>query len=456
MKLTLPQSDTQDWNGLPAEEFELAERAVALCTYYRRVLDVHAHVGVRALMFAPRFLSVEAFEPQEECYHCFNVNVQSPRVNLRRIGIHGTTGVGYTPVHAGKDSAAARLSLQQIKNTVKVPIARIDDYGWSDVDLIFLSRSTSWLDVLNGATETIQKSRPVICVTLKDRSERVSMIITRLAGLLDIGYRIVEIDDDRLILSAQPATGAVDRPLTATLLSSEALGDRHIIAGPIDIATTPGGGSQSVIGRIIAPTRAASLGSSGGPAHFYDFTVSQAVDATAPLSVILPDGTTIDLSAPVPLDMSSLSDQIEIGLDASGGTVALPLEIAALATEILVNLPSMGRPIFRKRMSQLRQFDAIGFRWPLDAIGAKRLEIQVQLRRDDVVIAEKNAGIDLTLHHLHPDTVTCYLNRGGGGIAAINALAESLGCRSAYAEDGYKSGVSVVWGRAARKQGDHR
>lgn len=141
--------------------------------------------------------------------------------------------------------------------------------------------------------------------------------------------------------------------------------------------------------------------------------------------------------------------EIAIILSASGGCVTANPEIAAHSTRLSIRMEhESGIEIarFDADIHGLAREGIAHFAWPLDAITPYRCRVQAQLFGGDALTGRGAADIDFTLQHISRDTVTCYLNRGGGGNPAVNALAASLGCPTAYAEDGYRPGVAMVWG----------
>ena len=473
MRPSLPVGDTANVRGQSSAERALCKRAMELCGTFRRALDVHGHVGVRSSMFAEKFNKVEAFEPHGACHRCFLENVDSPRVTLRRLAVHSSNGTGYVPTETGKDSTTASVRLQSVKGSVRVPLAAIDSFAWPDVDLIFISASADWLDVIAGAAETIRRSRPVICIRPSERNERDTGILRGLAQLttlgfrieneremhtlsgpaqlVALGYRVEEADDGSLILHAGTEPSAPsETPDAASLLLTPSSDEQYLIAaGPDPRRSTSAPTGHSMIGRTLFRTRSWGVDLTSGPTSFHELTLPAGFNSTGYRALTLPGGGRVRFEAVVGHSLPNLADRLELRLSAAGGTVTMPPLLAAIATHVVIDLIGEGGaalPVFSKAVRHLSPADQFSFSWPLVAMQAARRVASVQIFRGDAVIAERTQPVDFTLHHLDAETVNCYLNHGGGGNAAMEALANSLQCRKFYAEDGYQPGVSAVWG----------
>jgi len=448
--LRLPPGDKVNLAGLAPVETALLNNLIASCAARRRALDINAHVGARSLLLAQRFVSVEAFEPHGPSHSCLMENVRSTRVTKRRVGVHAKMGTGFTPTANGEDSANTHVHLEKLKNTTRVPLVAIDDFGWSDVDLIVISRSADWIEVIAGAWETIQRSLPVIAVRQRDRNQPVPEIMDKFGKLFDAGYRVEEIDATGFVMRFRDAAMSMAEPAQAALISGDLLRDHHLVLSTADVEQLPStSAGHALIGDTFLPTTSGVLGMTSGIVRLHDLAIKPPFSIAGHVTATLPNGRSANLDTVVEQELAILSDAVELTLSASGGRVSIPPSLAAITSHLSIKLTGhddITTPIFDRKISQLRMIDAIDFTWPLNSVKPGAYPVTLQLYRDGEVICQIDREFDFSQNHIHRDIVNCYLNHGGGGNDAIAALASSLKCRSFYAEDGHKPGASVVWG----------
>ncbi|HEY3800361.1 MAG TPA: FkbM family methyltransferase [Caulobacteraceae bacterium] len=156
-------------------EIELLAHCVALWGGQGVVLDVGANVGTHTLALAAVIgpgRQVHAFEPQRAIFHMLAGSVAlNGRVNVRchnialgeRDGDIALPGIDYTaPQNFGAVSFAAAPPPRPGWDSV--PIRRLDGLGFQDVALIKIDVEGMEMRVLDGAAETIQRTRPLIYI----------------------------------------------------------------------------------------------------------------------------------------------------------------------------------------------------------------------------------------------------------------------------------------------------
>lgn len=157
------------------------------------VLDVGANIGTHTVFFAQRAGEagrVVAFEPQRTLHHvlCGNAALNG----LRNVHAHHTA-VGREPgtlrvpaLDVTAEQNLGGLSLGDWGDGEPVAVMRIDDLDLPRCELVKIDVEGMECDVLDGATETIRRHRPVLYVE-NDRAEHSRALLTR---LLDLGYRV--------------------------------------------------------------------------------------------------------------------------------------------------------------------------------------------------------------------------------------------------------------------------
>jgi len=140
-------------------------------------LDIGAHIGFYAIGLASKFERVIGFEPSPFQFEFFeknkninelinlealNVGVSNVNANEREFFVMGRSGGGNS-LHC--------LPGQNPMYSLKVSTVTIDSLSLSDVRLIKIDVEGHELEVLEGASSTIQKFRPNILCEVWDKPE---------------------------------------------------------------------------------------------------------------------------------------------------------------------------------------------------------------------------------------------------------------------------------------------
>lgn len=144
------------------------QQSLQLCAQRRTALDVGGHVGFWSYYLALAFQRVHAFEPNELFAQCFERNVRAKGVTLHRVALGDAErrialevdpeNTGATHVRAGVEGA--------------IPMRRLDDFAFADVDFIKIDVEGFERQVLEGARETLARCRPVVIVEQKEFAGR--------------------------------------------------------------------------------------------------------------------------------------------------------------------------------------------------------------------------------------------------------------------------------------------
>jgi FkbM family methyltransferase len=137
----------------------------------RTFVDVGAHIGFYTMGLAPSFERVIAFEPSRLQYGWLKRNqllnaydhVACEHVALG--GAAGTATLNVLSYEGGLNTLAPEVaSRMTILDQYEVPVDVLDRRGMTDVDLIKIDVEGFEIEVLSGATLTINASRPVILI----------------------------------------------------------------------------------------------------------------------------------------------------------------------------------------------------------------------------------------------------------------------------------------------------
>lgn len=173
----VPAWDAARWErlvtfeGLPNSDVQKVSESMGHCRQRRTALDVGAHVGITAVYMARTFDRVVSFEPIPVTFDALTRNTQHlPNVQRENFAVGRQSGAlrfEYTRLngqssHALMDDEAPQLLGDDPAITTPLPFRTIDSYGFDDVDFIKIDVEGFEGPVVEGARETILRSRPVI------------------------------------------------------------------------------------------------------------------------------------------------------------------------------------------------------------------------------------------------------------------------------------------------------
>ena len=165
-------SDKEKW----LQQLDALEVALEHVTQWDSAIDAGAYVGVWSSYMADHFKEVWAFEPVALNAAMFRFNMRYMRapaaVNLVEAAIsdhNGTVLMGVNDKTAAHYGRAVNMK-KTTPGGFPVPCCNIDTLGLNP-GLIKLDLEGHDLEGLKGARSTITRSRPVICVEVKERKD---------------------------------------------------------------------------------------------------------------------------------------------------------------------------------------------------------------------------------------------------------------------------------------------
>jgi FkbM family methyltransferase len=145
--------------------------SIRYCKSHRVALDIGSHVGSTAVLLAKHFESVNAFEAIPRTAKALQRNTQEfENVTVHNCAISNGDGelfFEYYPAHGQITHAllaGQHLSSSRAIKVGPVPARPIDAFEFSDVDFIKIDVEGLELEVVQGARQTILRSRPVLLV----------------------------------------------------------------------------------------------------------------------------------------------------------------------------------------------------------------------------------------------------------------------------------------------------
>lgn len=127
------------------------------------VVQAGGNCGFYVKQYAQLFQTVYTFEPDPVNFYCLNLNVTDENVFKFQSCLgesHGTVGL---------ENYLSDVGATHVKGEGKVPVFLIDDLNLTSCDLIHLDIEGYELFALRGASKTLEKFKPVICLEYHDK-----------------------------------------------------------------------------------------------------------------------------------------------------------------------------------------------------------------------------------------------------------------------------------------------
>lgn len=174
-------------------EYNPDETEMILSLARETCLDIGANIGVISQALLHEGYRVHAFEPQPEVYKLLVENMKAVGGQL----VHSNFAVGAEPgiakmpkVYYGGKGNFGGLGIgdTSIYGSYDVEVVTLDSYHYNDVGFMKIDVEGYELEVLQGATETINRCRPIMYI----EDDRGSKSAKLRAYIKELGYEITE------------------------------------------------------------------------------------------------------------------------------------------------------------------------------------------------------------------------------------------------------------------------
>jgi len=138
----------------------------------RVAIDIGANNGLYSYFLARHSDAIKAFEPQPSLCDMLRA-WNHPKVKTFNVGLSDKSGT--MMLHVPKDSMGKGLtplaSFRKLSNSIEyqVPVRRLDDYNFKDVDFIKIDVEGHEAEVLRGALKTVYDNKPILLVEIEQR-----------------------------------------------------------------------------------------------------------------------------------------------------------------------------------------------------------------------------------------------------------------------------------------------
>lgn len=152
-------------DGRLTYQYHKYEAAIRHCRQRRVAIDVGAHCGLWSFWMARDFATLHAFEPKTAHIDCWKANVPAREgVTLHPVALGDR--VGQVGLYTGPGSSGdTQVRLDAPHPTV--PMCRLDDFSFEDVDFLKIDTEGFEAFVLEGGKELLARCRPVVIVEQK-------------------------------------------------------------------------------------------------------------------------------------------------------------------------------------------------------------------------------------------------------------------------------------------------
>lgn len=154
-------------DGKPTYQYSKYREALKQFKGRRRVIDVGANLGLWSRVMLLDFKYVESFEPVKKYIECLQLN--APKANVYEVALGNErkfVDMACSGDSCGDTSPYSGQSNEHIVDS-SVEVVLLDDYNFTEVDLIKIDCEGYELFVLQGAEQTIINNKPVIIVEQK-------------------------------------------------------------------------------------------------------------------------------------------------------------------------------------------------------------------------------------------------------------------------------------------------
>ena len=195
----LPDYDKhyEEWMVTNGEkEYQRMQREFALkqVTKFRTAIDIGGNIGFWSRDFCKNFANVEIFEPEPSNIECLEENLKGNKnYNLYKVGLGAReekkTFYTSKTVSGGHSFFRDQVFEDSVKESV-LQIKKLDDYNFTDVDLIKIDTQGSEYDILLGGQQTLLNNDCVLNIEIEHKNQAQKQKGLQIISLLDsLGYK---------------------------------------------------------------------------------------------------------------------------------------------------------------------------------------------------------------------------------------------------------------------------
>ena len=197
-KLVYPETDNHFDKSKDRYQYHTLLAAQAHITKYRNAIDIGGHIGIYSAALSEIF-NVTAFEPSPINYKCYEKNV--PNATLHKCGLGNKNEIlklSLDENNTGNNSIVEDIGV----NKIDIPIKRLDDFNFKDIDLIKIDVQGFEEQVLLGSKETIMREKPILIIeVITHKNMPPNELILKI--MKDFNYKVLSIIGKDYIFGAK-------------------------------------------------------------------------------------------------------------------------------------------------------------------------------------------------------------------------------------------------------------
>ena len=179
----------------------------------RRAIQAGAHIGTFPRMLAQYFQTVTCVEPEPANWECLRYNIAcTSRIHAWH-GMLGDQGLPVAPLNVQPHGTGGHHATTRFdRDYVLVPQYAIDEWGYDDVDAIFLDTEGYELPVLHGAAQTLGRCHPLVVVEDNGCSQKYGIASGTVGQWLiqTFGYcEVGQYGEDRIFMPGRESLGVI-------------------------------------------------------------------------------------------------------------------------------------------------------------------------------------------------------------------------------------------------------
>jgi FkbM family methyltransferase len=163
---------------------ESRDIALSYVTNFDTVIDIGAHIGISVLHWAEHFQNIQAYEPMLDHFNCLTENTKHLlQVNRFNYAISDQQKILKGAYRTSKNTGSFQLiddnyqqpSKKSPRQLYEIESHRLDEFNFDSVGLIKIDVEGWELEVIRGATDTINKHRPVLLIEFTGGNSKKSL-----------------------------------------------------------------------------------------------------------------------------------------------------------------------------------------------------------------------------------------------------------------------------------------
>jgi len=204
MKFKKPQNCQFDESTIP--NMHALNYCFSQLKYKRNCIDAGGHIGTVSRILTNKFNHVHTFEP------LFGEYLRQNTSDKNNITIYDV-GLGYEKtsekIYIHPTNSGGSTIVEQTRNGVKnfeskeIPIRKIDDYQFEEVDFIKIDVESYEWHVVRGGQQVIKNQKPLLMIELMMRYQdsKRSVTLTHNYLVKNLGYRLIKMFNEDWVYS---------------------------------------------------------------------------------------------------------------------------------------------------------------------------------------------------------------------------------------------------------------